>query len=94
MIRRTWLFKPSARALLILSRMAARIPSRCLRMVLATLTNGASRERLAWEHQRSISSTVSSGVRSPWKIARNASYPLTGLDVATRHGACDPCLRD
>ena len=70
------MFKPSARALLIFSRMAARIPSRCLRMLLATLTKGASRERLALEHHRSISSRVSSGFRSPEKIARKASFRL------------------
>src|SRR6266545_2657748 len=46
MMRRTTLLRPSARPLLIPSRIAARMPSRCLRMVLATLTNAGSRDRV------------------------------------------------
>src|SRR6266545_2478773 len=73
MMRRTTLLRPSARPLLIPSRIAARMPSRCLRMVLATLTNAGSRDRLAREIHRSISSATPSGSRSPAKMARKAS---------------------
>jgi hypothetical protein len=69
MIRRTWLLKPSARPLLIFSRIAARIPSRCLRMVLAVLTNASMRDRLALEIHRSMSSVACSVFRSPAKMA-------------------------
>jgi len=54
------LFSPSALALFTPSSMAAKIPSRCLRMVLETLTNGGRRERVALEHHRSSSAPVSS----------------------------------
>src|SRR5664279_4988697 len=87
MISRTWLFRPSARALFIFSRMAARMPSRNLRMVLAALMNGARRERLALEHQRSMSSTVSSGVRSPERISGEGLFEAVGAPEFTAAAA-------
>ena len=76
MMRRTTELRPSARALLMPSRIAARIPSRCLRMVLAVLTNAGRRERLAREIHRSISSATVSVSRSPAKMARKASFSV------------------
>src|SRR6266545_871555 len=78
--RRTTLLRPSARPLLMPSRIAAIRPSRNLRMVLDALTNAGRRERLAREIHRSISSATASGSRSPAKIARKAS-----LRVYARH---------
>ena len=72
-ISRTTLLRPSARPLLMFRWMAARMPLRWRRMVLAALTNGASRERDARLIHRSISSATSSGSRSPAKMARKAS---------------------
>ena len=73
MMSRTWLFSPSTRPLLIPKQMAASRPSPNFRMVCATLTNGARRERLAREHQRPISSAVWP-VEVAAKISRNASF--------------------
>jgi hypothetical protein len=73
MMSRTTVFRPSTRPLLIPSRRAAMIPSRCFRMVLAALTNAGRREREAREIHRSIRSPPCSGLRSPSKMARNAS---------------------
>ena len=69
-IRRTTLLRPSARPLLMFSRIAASSPSRNLRIVLAALTNAGRRERLALEIHRSISSATWAGLRSPAKMAR------------------------
>src|SRR6266702_1453211 len=70
MIRRTWLLKPSARPLLIFSRIAASIPSRCLRMVVAVLTNASMRERLALLIQPIDRTTDGhAGVSSPVAVA-------------------------
>src|SRR6266545_1898868 len=61
------------RALLIPSRIAARMPWRCLRIVAARVTNGSRRLRAALTHQRSSSWVVWLGVRSPAKTSRSAS---------------------
>src|ERR1039458_580841 len=47
------LFSPSRRPFVSLRRMAARIPSRCSRMVRASLTNGSSFDRDAQASQAS-----------------------------------------
>ena len=53
---RTLLFSASVRPWLIPRRIAARIPSRCLRIVLPRLTNGSSRLRARRMSSRSIRS--------------------------------------
>jgi len=58
---RTLLLSASTLALLIPSRMAARMPSRCLWIVAARVTNASRRLRLALTHQRSSSSVLSLG---------------------------------
>src|SRR6266568_4349046 len=73
-MRRTTLLSPSARPLLMFNRIAASRPSRNLRIVLAALTNAGRRERLAREIHRSISSATWAALRSPAKMARNASF--------------------
>jgi len=87
-IRRTWLFSPSALALFTPRVMAARMPSRCLRMVLATLTKEGRRERVALEHHRSSSAPVSSVSRSPAKMARKVSLRGSSL-FGVAYGDCD-----
>jgi hypothetical protein len=47
-----------------------------LRIVLAVLTKAGSRERVAREIHRSISSVTWSRLRSPAKMARNASFSV------------------
>src|SRR6266540_4066826 len=79
---RTLLLSASTRALLIPSRIAARMPWRCLRIVAARVTNGSRRLRAALAHQRSSSWVVWLGVRSPAKTSRSAS-----LNWSARHAA-------
>ena len=55
------------------SRTAARMPSRWVRIVPASLTSGCRRLRLALAHQRSSSSAASVALRSPTKTSRRLS---------------------
>lgn len=55
MMRRTRWLRPSRRALVRPRRIAARIPSRCSRMVRPALMNGWRRGRCTRAHQRSRS---------------------------------------
>ena len=70
---RTLRLRPSVRPLMMPSSSAARIPSRCLRIVRASLTKGSSRDRWAQETKRSSSRVASATDRSGSKIARSAS---------------------
>src|ERR1035438_615155 len=86
MIRRTRLFSPSCLALLILSRTAASIPARRLRMVAARVTNGLRPLRWALEQNRSSRKATSVSSRSGSNTARSAS-----LSPYARHSS--PPLR-
>src|SRR6266545_4565747 len=78
-MRRTLLLSASVRPWLIPRRIASRIPSRCLRIVLPSLTNGASRQRARRERSRSISTVTSSMLRPDSKMPRTASLSVPHL---------------